>query len=267
MGSKNKLPSAFSTSQLVTLFDTIERPKAGIAAFVGFFCGLRINEVCRLKVEDVDLVSRRIKVVDSKWRCRERDGYGKDRYVPIPQKAINPIKKWIEIIGSDSKWFVPSMNSPDNHMRKKSLYEQFRESLKRANLLIPLYTFTEKKGPRKGIVKTKYKYYFHTLRHSYATYLHGKGVDIYTISNLLGHNQVTTTQIYARINGTQQVKAVENAFDGPLMEFKPNFQQKITPQPPLNENLERLRLEVERTKLELEKMKMLQMPMQIEVSR
>ena len=263
MGNKNRLPDALNVDQLVKIFDSINSPKTGIAAFVAFFCGLRIDEVCKLKVENIDLKNRQLKIVDSKNTNRSATGYGKDRYVPIPRKVMGPIQKWLEIIGSDSKWFLPSMSSPDRPLRKKSLYEQFKEGLNRANLSIPLYTFGECKGRRKGMPKTKYKYYFHTLRHSYATYLLGKGVDIYTISNLLGHNQVTTTQIYARINVTQQREAVEDAFDSPLMEFRPNYKQHVIQQPiqqpQQNESLERLRLEVERTKLEIEKMKLQQM--------
>ncbi|MBN1645621.1 tyrosine-type recombinase/integrase [Candidatus Woesearchaeota archaeon] len=260
MSNNNRLPSALNVEQLNKIFEAINQPKLSIAAFVTFFCGLRLNEICRLKVEDVDLMNRRLKVVDSKNPNRSVAGYGKDRYVPIPRKAIGPITKWLEIIGADSKWFLPSMTTPDAHIRGKSLYEQFRDSLRRSNLLIPTLPYIEKTGPHKGIQKARHKYYFHTLRHSYATYLLSKGVDIYTISNLLGHNQVTTTQIYAKINTTQQKLAVEDAFSAPLMEFRPNHQQGMRQvEQPMqnNESLERLRLEVERNRIELEKMKMM----------
>ena len=259
MGNKNKLPNAFNVKQIQKVFNAMDRPKLAIAAFVSFFCGLRINEVCCLKVEDIDLVSKRLKVTDSKNPNRSVTGYGKDRYVPIPSKCISPIEKWLDIIGSDSKWFLPSMTSTEVHIRPKSLYEQFREALVRSDLLIPEFSYAERSGPRKGLAKTKHRFYFHSLRHSYATYLLGKGVDIYTISNLLGHNQVSTTQIYARISTTQQKEAVEDAFSGPLMEFKPNFRQHVQqsqPEPQMNEGLERLRLEVQRNQIELEKMKL-----------
>nr|AQS33909.1 hypothetical protein [uncultured archaeon] len=257
--SKNRLPDAFNVQQLNKLFESIDQPKVGIAAFVAFFCGLRIEEIARLSLENIDLVNRKLKITDSKNTNRSITGYGKDRYVPIPIKAISPIKRWIEIIGPSSKWFLPSMTSPDKHMRKKSLYEQYRKCLERAGLLIPLYEYVEMRGPNKGVKKVKHKFYFHTLRHSYATYLLSKGVDIYTISNLLGHNQVTTTQIYCKINTTQQREAVEDAFDGPLMEFRPNHKQGVrsVQSQETNESLERLKLEVEKNRIELEKMKLM----------
>lgn len=254
MGNKNRLPNAFNLTQLNKIFDVIDRPKLAIAVFLSFFCGLRIEEVCKLRIEDIDLESKRLKIVDSKNPNRSLTGYGKDRYVPIPTKAISPLQKWIEIIGIDSKWLLPSMTSPDQHLRKKSLYEQFREVLQRANLLIPNFTFSEKTGKQ----KVRHMYYFHTLRHSYATYLLSKGVDIYTISNLMGHNQVTTTQIYARINTTQQKQAVEEAFNSPLMEFRPNHRQHLLREPvQQDQSIERIRLEVERNRIELEKMKLM----------
>jgi len=249
MADRNRLPNAYSVEQLNKIFDAIDRPKLAIAAFLAFFCGLRIEEVSRMRVEDIDLNNKRIKVVDSKNPNRSITGYGKDRYIPLPNKVIGPLRKWLEIIGEDCKWFLPSCTSPDTHMRKKSLFEQFAVALRKANLRIPAFTYTEKGGK----VKNKYKYYFHTLRHSYATYLLGKGVDIYTISTLMGHNQVTTTQIYAKVNGQQQRRAVEDAFDGPLMTFRPNYQQSFN-QP--HDDLERLRLEVEKARIEVEKIKL-----------
>ena len=214
----NKLPDVFGVMELVKIFDAIDRPKVGIAVGLAFFCGLRISEVCNLRIEDIDLENNRLKVVDGKNSRRSLSGYGKDRYVVIPSQLISPIKKWIEIL-EGGKWLLPSDKSPDMHIRKKSLHEQFREVLKRAGLLIPSYEIeyeTKINGKKTFRKVTRHKYYFHTLRHAYATYLRDKGVDIYTISDLLGHNQVTTTQIYARISDGQRKKAVEDAFRNPL---------------------------------------------------
>ena len=116
-------------------------------------------------------------------------------------------------------WLFPSDKSPDTHLRKKSLNEQFRVVLKRAGLLIPVYTTeydAKVDGKKVQRRRTRHKYYFHTLRHAYATYLRDKGLDIYDISALLGHNQVTTTQIYARISDKQLTSAVNKAFNTPL---------------------------------------------------
>ena len=126
----------------------------------------------------------------------------------------NPIKKWMEIIGG-GKWFLPSHKSPDMHVRKKTLHEEFRIALKNAGLLIPKYQLSFKQkinGKKAERTINRHKYYFHTLRHFYATYLRSQGLDIQTISELLGHSQVTTTQIYAKMNDVQRQKAINEAF-------------------------------------------------------
>ena len=215
MGNKNKLPDVFNPDQLVQLMDSIDRPKVAIAVALGFFCGMRISEICNLKMENIDLEKKRLKVVDSKFSMRIKTGYGKDRYIVIPDQMINPLKKWKDMMNG-GKWFIQSHKSPDLPMRKKSLGEQYRQALDKAGLLIADYDLKFKQkifGKVKEKKVTRYKYKFHTLRHSYATYLRDKGVDIYTISRLLGHAQVTTTQIYARVSDTQLYKAVNQAFN------------------------------------------------------
>ena len=265
MSNNNKLPSVLNVEQLIKIFDAIERPKVAIASALAFFCGLRISEVCNLKIEDVDLEKQRLKVTDGKNSRRSLSGYGKDRYVPIPPQLISPMKKWLDII-QGGMWFFPSDKSPDAHIRKKSLGEQFRDVLKRANLLIAereLEFQTKVNGVKQTKKIIRHKYYFHTLRHSYATYLRDKGVDIYTISDLLGHSQVTTTQIYARISDVQRTKAVNQAFNH---QFAPNpypiqyqvqqMQQSQAPAPaPQTEN-DKL-LEIKKLELEIEKIKLL----------
>ena len=250
MGHKNKLPDVFNTEQLVKLFDAIDQPKVAIAVAVTFYCGLRISEICNLKIEHVDLTARKIKIVDAKNSRRFATGYGNDRYVPLPPHMISPIKKWLEII-QGGVWFLPSDKSPDTHIRKKSLHEQFRQVLKKAALLLPLYEidFAQRNhGIMVSKHKTIHKYHYHTLRHAYATYLCEKGVDNYTISHLLGHKDVTTTQIYARMSDQQKTKAVELAFDTPL---------RSQVLPAQTRTMEDRMLEIKRLELEVKKMELM----------
>jgi integrase/recombinase XerD len=215
MGNKNKLPDVFNPDQLVQLIDSANSPKIGIAIALAFFCGLRISEVCNLKWDDIDFDLKKLKVVDSKFSMRAKTKYGKDRYVKIPDPIISPLKKWKDLVGG-GKWFLVSDKSPDVPMRKKTLGERFRIVLERAGLLIPDYDIVFKQkifGEVKEKKVTRYKYRFHTLRHSYATYLIDKGADILTVSHLLGHNQVTTTQIYARVSSKQVDKTINQAFN------------------------------------------------------
>lgn len=257
MGNQNKLPDVLSVEQLVKLFDTVEDPKIAIATAVTFFCGLRISEICKLKVEDIDLENKKLKVVDSKFSMRTKTKYGKDRYVVIPDMMMGPIRRWLDII-QGGKWFLPSDKSPNSYVRPKTIGEKFRIVLEKAGLLIPMYELNFKikiNGVKTQKKVTRYKHHFHTLRHSYATYLCSKGVDIYTISDLLGHNQVTTTQIYARISDKKRKEAVDMAFNHPLNARIVNVPSSMIPAP--GNDIERLRLEVRSKELELRKLELI----------
>ena len=132
--------------------------------------------------------------------------------------------------------------------------EQYKECLARAGLLIPAMEL-EFKTKINGETTTKkiirHKYYFHTLRHSYATYLKDKGIDIYTISDLLGHNQVTTTQIYARISDSQRIKAVNQAFNHQYNPYQinPNYQSQTQSEADKLLEIKKLELEIEKIRL------------------
>jgi len=122
MGNKSKLPDIFTKEELIKLFEAMFRPKCVIACFVALMCGLRVREVCNLQISDMNLERRIIKIRDSKNPNRKKQGnYGKDRIVPIPEIAISPIKKWLDVV-EGGKWFLPSAKSPDLKLRTKTLH-------------------------------------------------------------------------------------------------------------------------------------------------
>ena len=258
MSNKNKLPDVLSVEQLVKIFDAVDDPKIAIATAVTFFCGLRISEICKLRIEDIDFENKKLKVVDSKFSMRTKTKYGKDRYVIIPDMMIGPIQKWLNII-QGGKYFLPSDKSPNSYVRPKTIQEKFRVILRKTGLLIPMYELNYKQvihGIKKEKKATRHKYHFHTLRHSYATYLLSKGVDLYTISDLLGHSQITTTQIYARISDVKRKEAIDRAFNTSLSSRVIHVQQPFENGSNATE-LERLRLEIKNKELDLKKMELM----------
>ncbi|MCF7799295.1 tyrosine-type recombinase/integrase [Candidatus Woesearchaeota archaeon] len=216
--ARGKLPSVFTTEQMQFIFESCNRPKLAVVMWLGFFCGLRIREVCNLKITDVDLDRRKLSIKDSKNPLRGKQGYGKDRVVSIPQVAINPLKRWLDII-KGGEWFIPSMQDPNRPIRTKTIHEQFRFLLKKVGLSEKEYEkgFVQKNhGKNKPMVKSVYKYRFHTFRHTYATYLLEKGVPIENIQRSLGHKDLDTTLIYARISDKKTTEYVDDAFNRPL---------------------------------------------------
>lgn len=213
---RGKLPDIYSSEQLIKIFDSCDRPKLSIAMWLGFFCGLRISEVCNLKVSDVNINTRKIFVRDSKNPNRQNNfGYGKDGIITIPDIAISPINKWLDIVGS-GVWFLPSMSHPDRPIRTKTIHEEFRHLLKICGLNEVEYkvNFRQKNfGKNKEMDKSVYKYRFHTLRHTYATYLLDKGVPLENIKKSLRHERIDTTLVYAKISDKKTDIFINEAFD------------------------------------------------------
>lgn len=212
MSNKNKLIDNFKKEELVRLFEAMFIPKLSITCFMALMCGLRVREICRLKVEDIDLKERVIKIEDSKNPNRKKQGdYGKDRKVPIPMIAISPIKKWLSII-EGGKYFIPSEKSPDSYLKPKTLHEWFKQTRIKAGLNQVEYEVDRKTQPKMRI----YKFRFHHLRHFYATMVYERTRDLFAVQKLLGHERPETTEIYAKVNSKILKETVDFAFDTPL---------------------------------------------------
>ena len=163
-----------------------------MGALLALFCGLRISEVSKLKKADIDLVAERIKIVQGKG-C-------KDRYVMLPRNLMPILEKWLRLTGGE--YFIPCI--AEKGISENYLALKFRAYLDKAKLLIN----TEKTSAG----QQRHLYSFHTLRHTYATYLLEKGVDLYYIQRSLGHSDIYTTQIYAYISQKDLQSKINMAF-------------------------------------------------------
>lgn len=239
---RGKIPEIYTIDQLIKIFDGVDRPKLAIVIWLGFFCGLRIKEVCNLRISEIDLQNKVLFVKNSKNTNRSRDGYGKDRVVSIPDIAISPIKKWLDVLNG-GEWLIPAYQNLNRPIQTKTIHEEFRSLLKKCDLSINDFSTTYKAknhGKRKEIVKNTYRYKFHTLRHTYASYLLEKGVPLENIQRSLGHQQIDTTLIYARVRDNKTKQFINDAFTFPLSLVKKesilpseNKKESINSQDPL----------------------------------
>jgi site-specific recombinase XerD len=140
-------------------------------------CGLRCMEVRSIRLQDMDFDRRQLLVVQGKGK--------KDRYVPLSEHLIRGLKSYIEV-EKPVEWLFNGQPLPnraggdfDSRYSQKGVQWAVKQACKRA-----------------GITKDVH---VHTLRHTYATHLLEDGIDIMTLKNLLGHENIETTIEYLQI--------------------------------------------------------------------
>ena len=149
-----------------------------------YSCGLRVSELITLKVSDLYFNESIIKVT----------GKGnKERFVPISKGAINYIEKYLNEIrtfqkikkGSEDTLFL---NERGRGLSRVMIYIILNDLKIKAKI-------SKKIGP-------------HTLRHSFATHLLENGADLITIQNMLGHENIVTTERYLHVNRKHLVESI-----------------------------------------------------------
>ena len=173
-------------TNIARLLDAVENLKHRAIILLTYSGGLRLGEVVRLKVEDIDLDRKLVHVRQGKHR--------KDRYTmlsAVAQKAVQDYRRQYP----PETWLFPGAR-PGRHLTERSVQKAFDRACKKANI-----------NKRISI---------HTLRHSFATHLLERGTDLLYIQVLLGHASPKTTQIYTRVTNRDLAK-IQSPLDA-LME-------------------------------------------------
>lgn len=175
------LPEVLSTAEIDSILAVIDlsnsegqRDKAIIELL--YSCGLRVSELCNLKMHDLFLEEGFLKVV----------GKGnKERLVPISNQAIKELDLWFLTrntitpkAGEEDYVFISVCRK--QHLSRITVFHNLRLYAERAGI-------TKKISP-------------HTLRHSFATHLLEGGANLRVIQAMLGHEQISTTEIYTHID-------------------------------------------------------------------
>ena len=165
----NKLPTVFSQQELRRLFKAPQQLKQRVILTLIYSAGLRVSEVCKLKINDIDFDRKQIHIRLSK--------NNKSRYVILSNYIAEGLEKYIE--REKPVVFLFTGRAKDKHIGTSAVQRTFRLAMKKAEIT---------KDAR-----------VHTLRHSFATHLLEQGVDVATIKEQLGHASIITTMLYLHV--------------------------------------------------------------------
>ncbi len=163
-----KLPVVLSQNEVQELLQAPILLKHRVMIAMLYGCGLRCQELRKLKIQDVDFERNMIHIRQSKGK--------KDRYVPMGSVLMNEIKSYL-MQDKPVRWLF---NGKDyNGYSPQGVQRAIREAHRKTSI-------------QKRITP-------HTLRHTYATHLLEQGLDIVSIKELLGHSFIQTTMIYLHV--------------------------------------------------------------------
>ncbi len=166
---ERKLPVVLSREEVRQIFRAVPNRKHRALLMLVYSAGLRVGEVVRLRPDDLDTGRGLLHVRQGKGR--------KDRYVMLSAVAVEAVEEYVRFF-EPTRWLFPGAR-PRRHLHERSVQHLFARACRKA-------------GIRKHAT-------VHTLRHSFATHLLEKGVNLRYIQELLGHKSPKTTQVYTRV--------------------------------------------------------------------
>lgn len=164
----SKLPIVLSRNEIQSILAVINNEKHKLMIALAYSGGFRVSEIINLKIKDMNLEELTIHIKGAKGN--------KDRITIFPEKLVRDIEKLISNNNSDSYVFISERGGK---LTERTAQKVFENALKKAGI--------------------KKEATFHSLRHSFATHLLENGVDVRYVQELLGHQNIRTTQIYTHV--------------------------------------------------------------------
>ena len=174
--SNKKLPEITTTESILKIYDLAaeaedEPERVKIIFELLYGCALRVSELCGLNFGDIDVNNRTLRV----------KGKGsKIRIVPVGQKSIGIVEEYFKITNHDNNNEPLIKTTGGNRIYPRFVYRIINKYLSKV-------TDIKKKSP-------------HVLRHSAATHMLDRGADLRAVKEFLGHENLSTTQIYTHVS-------------------------------------------------------------------
>ena len=179
---EKKLPNVLTLHEVKNILESLQNIKHKALLYLTYSSGLRVSEVVRLQLQDLDQDAKTIRIRQGKGR--------KDRYTLLSESAFAIVRHYCHQ-EKPSKWLFPGQNK-SSHLTERTVQKIFDHALSQS-----------------GINK---KASLHTLRHSFATHLLEGGIDLRYIQELLGHQSIRTTQLYTHIS-RKNIKNIKSPLD------------------------------------------------------
>lgn len=173
-----KLPEVLSEQEVVALLKAVTNLKHKLILSIIYSTGLRLGEAARIRIDDILFERKQIFIKAGKGK--------KDRYVLLSDKIRILIQEYRKLY-KPSYWLFEGQYG--EHYSPRSIQQIMRRAVK-ASSINPYATV-------------------HTLRHSFATHMLERGVDLRYIQHILGHGSIKTTEIYLHVqkNAEGQLKS------------------------------------------------------------
>ena len=167
---EKKLPVVLSREDVIKLLRAVTNLKHKAILMLAYSAGLRVSEVVRLKVQDIDGKRNMIHIKGAKGQ--------KDRYTVLSEVSLEVLRKyWRDYRLKD--WLFPG-SKEGNHITTRTVEKILENACQKAGILKHITV--------------------HALRHSFATHLLENGTDLRYIQELLGHKSSKTTEIYTHVS-------------------------------------------------------------------
>jgi integrase/recombinase XerD len=175
-----QLPKVLGERELERMFRAVTNIKHKAILFTAYSAGLRVSEVVHLKLADIDSGRMQIFVELGKGK--------KDRYVGLSILLLDVLRAYLMQVRPRPQVYLFEGDVPGNALSTRSAQHVFHAARIKAGI--------------------KKELSFHSLRHSFATHLLEKGIDIRYIKDLLGHFSIKTTTRYLHVKREDLVNIV-----------------------------------------------------------
>jgi len=169
---KSSLPKVFSKDDIAKIFAQVDNLKHVLMLKLCYGMGLRVSEIVNLKITNIDSGRMLVHIENAKGK--------KDRYVTLPSSILDDLRNYYRAYRPKIYLFEGQYGG---QYAIRSVQAVFKSAMQKAKI-----------NKSVGI---------HGLRHSYATHLLECGTDMVFIQKLLGHRDIKTTQIYAKVSNRQ----------------------------------------------------------------